>query len=153
MKYFGIRELVPCVDGHCKDGRYGYDESTIVKVPSEVIQNAIALVENVLDPAREKLGMPIKVNSGYRCPLKNKAVGGVENSQHLRGEAADIVPVATGSQAREALMKLALILVHNGNYDQIILYPTFIHVSWKRNGGNRHKKMRKTATGYQLIQL
>lgn len=153
MKYFGIRELVPCVDGHCKDGRCGYDESTIVKVPLEVIQNAIALVENVLDPAREKLGMPIKVNSGYRCPLKNKAVGGVENSQHLRGEAADIVPVATGSQAREALMKLAHILVHNGNYDQIILYPTFIHVSWKRNGGNRHKLMRKTATGYQLIQL
>lgn len=153
MKYFGIRELVPCVDGHCKDGRCGYDESTIVKVPSEVIQNAIVLVENVLDPAREKLGMPIKVNSGYRCPLKNKAVGGVENSQHLRGEAADIVPVATGSQAREALMKLALILVKNGNYDQIILYPTFIHVSWKRNGGNRHKLMRKTATGYQLIQL
>ena len=50
-------------------------------------------------------------------------------------------------------MKLAHILVHNGNYDQIILYPTFIHVSWKRNGGNRHKLMRKTATGYQLIQL
>ena len=151
MKYFGIRELVPCVDGHCKDGRCGYDESTIVKVPSEVIQNAIALVENVLDPAREKLGMPIKVNSGYRCPLKNKAVGGVENSQYLRGEAADIVPVATGSQAREALMKLAHILVHNGNYDQIILYPTFIHVSWKRNGANRHKIMRKTATGYAEI--
>ena len=50
-------------------------------------------------------------------------------------------------------MKLAHILVHNGNYDQIILYPTFIYVSWKRNGGNRHKLMRKTATGYQLIQL
>ena len=32
MKYFGIRELIPCVDGHCKDGRCGYDESTIVKV-------------------------------------------------------------------------------------------------------------------------
>ena len=153
MKYFGIRELVPCVDGHCKDGRCGYDESTIVKVPSEVIQNAIALAENVFDPAREQLGMPIKVNSGYRCPLKNKAVGGVENSQHLKGEAADITPLATGSQSREALMKLAHILVHNGNYDQIILYPTFIHVSWKRNGENRHKLMRKTATGYQLINL
>ena len=50
-------------------------------------------------------------------------------------------------------MKLAHILVHNGNYDQIILYPTFIHVSWKRNGENRHKLMRKTATGYQLINL
>ena len=101
MKYFGIRELVPCVDGHCKDGRCGYDESTIVKVPSEVIMNAIALVENVLDPAREKLGMPIKVTSGYRCPLKNKAVGGVENSQHLKGEAADISVKSEPTPERE----------------------------------------------------
>ena len=145
MKYFGIRELIPCIDGHCKDNRCGYDESNVVKVPSEAIQNAIALVESVLDPAREKLGKPIKVLSGYRCPLKNKAVGGVENSQHLKGEAADI------SCADNA--KLALILVKNGNYDQIILYPTFIHVSWKRNGMNRHKIMRQTASGYQLIQL
>ena len=152
MKYFGIRELVPCVDGHCKDGHCGYDESTIVKVTSEVIMSAIALAENVLDPAREQLGLPIKVTSGHRCPPKNKAVGGVENSQHLRGEAADIVLVATGSQSREALMKLAHILAH-GNYDQIILYPTFIHVSWKRNGDNRHKLMRKTANGYRLISL
>ena len=143
MKYFGIRELVPCVDGHCKDGRCGYDESTIVKVPSEVIQNAIALVENVLDPAREKLGMPIKVNSGYRCPLKNKAVGGVENSQHLRGEAADI--------HCDDNAKLAKLIVQQGRFDQLIIYPTFLHVSYKRSGANRHRVLRKTATGYAEI--
>ena len=143
MKYFGIRELVPCVDGHCKDGRCGYDESTIVKVPSEVIQNAIALVENVLDPAREQLGMPIKVNSGYRCPLKNKAVGGVENSQHLRGEAADI--------HCDDNAKLAKLIVQQGRFDQLIIYPTFLHVSYKRSGANRHKVLRKTTTGYAEI--
>ena len=143
MKYFGIRELVPCVDGHCKDGRCGYDESTIVKVPSEVIQNAIALVENVLDPAREQLGMPIKVNSGHRCPLKNKAVGGVENSQHLRGEAADI--------HCDDNAKLAKLIVQQGRFDQLIIYPTFLHVSYKRSGANRHKVLRKTTTGYAEI--
>jgi len=143
MKYFGISELIPCVDGHCRDQRYGYDESTIMKVSSEVIMNAIALVEHVLDPAREKLGKPVKVNSGYRCELKNKAVGGESNSQHLVGEAADI------SCSDNA--KLASILVEQGNYDQIILYPTFIHVSWKRNCENRHKVLRKTPAGYIVI--
>ena len=153
MKYFGIRELIPCVDGHCKDGRCGYDESTIVKVPSEVIMNAIALAENVLDPAREQLGMPIKVNSGYRCPLKNKAVGGVENSQHLRGEAADISLRLTAYSLQDGLMKLARIIVENGKFDQLIIYPTFLHVSYKRNGVNRHKVLKKTSTGYAPVSI
>ena len=151
MKYFGIRELIPCVDGHCKDGRCGYDESTVVKVPSEVIMNAIALAENVLDPAREQLGMPIKVNSGYRCPLKNKAVGGVENSQHLRGEAADISVKSEKLKVKSDLDELASIIVRQGKFDQLIIYPTFLHVSYKRNGVNRHKVLKKTSTGYAVI--
>ena len=167
MKYFGIRELVPCVDGHCKDGRCGYDESTIVKVPSEVIQNAIALVENVLDPAREKLGMPIKVNSGHRCEAYNRKVGGVSRSQHIVGEAADI--------HCDDNAKLAKLIVQQGRFDQLIIYPTltssssdatrdssselgspsllprFLHVSYKCTGANRHRVLRKTATGYAEI--
>ena len=141
MRYFGIRELVPCVDGHCKDGRCGVDESTIVRVPGEVIENAIALVEQVLDPARKALGKPIKVNSGYRCPLKNKAVGGVAGSQHLRGEAADI--------CCQDNKRLAEIIEANGRYDQLIRYMNgdgsirFIHVSWKRTGVNRKQKLIK----------
>lgn len=141
MKYFGIRELVPCIDGHCKDGRCGVDESTIVRVPGEVGANAIALVEEVLDPAREKLGIPIRVNSGYRCPLKNKAVGGVAGSQHLRGEAADI--------CCEDNERLAQIIENLGKYDQLIRYKRadgsirFIHVSWKRTGVNRKQKLTK----------
>ena len=52
-----------------------------------------ALVDNVLDPAREQFGGPVSVNSGYRCAKHNAAVGRVPASQHLRGEAADIAPV------------------------------------------------------------
>ena len=55
--------------------------------------NVEALVREVLDPARERFGGPIRVNSGYRCPKHNLAVGGVRGSQHMKGEAADIVPV------------------------------------------------------------
>ena len=58
-----------------------------------VPENVKALVENVLDPLREKYGKPIKVNSGYRCPKHNLAVGGATQSQHMKGEAADIAPV------------------------------------------------------------
>ena len=49
-----------------------------------------ALVEKILDPLREAWGRPIFVNSGYRSPALNKAVGGVATSHHLRGMAADI---------------------------------------------------------------
>jgi len=44
----------------------------------------------VLDAIREKLGKPIYINSGYRCPVHNKFVGGVPNSQHVEGTAADL---------------------------------------------------------------
>ena len=155
MRYFGIRELVPCVDGHCRDGRCGYDESTIVRVPGEVTENAIALVEEVLDPARKAFGKAIKVNSGYRCALKNKAVGGVPNSQHLKGEAADIAPAGFKFQDasfKAELKRLANILVENSKYDQLIMYPSFVHVSWKRIGLNRKQILRKLGQRYVPVK-
>ena len=45
------------------------------RLPPEAKANAEALVDNVLDPARELLGEPIHVNSGFRCPAHNAAVG------------------------------------------------------------------------------
>jgi len=42
--------------------------------------------------------------------------------------------------------------VVNGKFDQLIVYPTFLHVSWKRQGGNRKQILRKTATGYQKVE-
>ena len=97
----------------------------------QAVSNTKALVENVLDPARERLGRPITVNSGYRCPKHNAAVGGVTNSQHMKGEAADI--------RCSDIRRLKQIIIDNGRYDQLIDYGTFLHVSWKRNGGNRRQ--------------
>lgn len=105
----------------------------------QVRANIEALVENVLDPVRERLGMPIRVNSGYRCPKHNAEVGGVPRSQHMVGEAADVVPIENGKLKIENLQRLARIIVENGRFDQLIIYPTFIHVSWKRVGINRHR--------------
>lgn len=110
-----------------------------------VPENVKVLVENVLDPLREKYGKPIKVNSGYRCPKHNLAVGGATQSQHMKGEAADIAPAGLQVTAYglQELEKLVEIIKQNGKWDQMIVYPTFVHVSWKRFGPNRKQTLRK----------
>ena len=129
MKWFKKEDFL-CRCGKCE-------------MPAEVEENLMALVENVLEPAREKLGGPIIVNSGYRCVRHNREVGGVANSQHLRGEAADIRCADN--------KRLAKILFEAGRFDQLIIYPTFIHVSFKRLGANRGQILKKTPTGYQKV--
>jgi hypothetical protein len=118
------------------------------QLPPLVRENMVTLVHEVLDPARDKLGEPIVVNSGYRCQKHNKAVGGVANSQHTKGEAADVS--AGSTQANKKLLKL---LIEGQKYDQLIIYPTFLHVSWKRVGQNRRMVLEKTANGYRRVAL
>lgn len=89
-----------------------------------------ALTENVLQPLRDAWGKPLKVNSGYRCKALNAAVGGVPTSQHVKGEAADI---AAGDPVKLARLAVKLGLP----FDQMILYPTFVHFSHKPNGEQR----------------
>lgn len=123
MKYFKMKEF------ECRDG---------CVMPASARENIEALVENVLDPARERLGMPIRVNSGYRCAKHNRKVGGVAASQHLLGEAADVVPVnSENGKVKSELERLVRIIKELGTFDQLIVYPTFVHVSYKRIGRNR----------------
>ena len=116
----------------CRDG---------CPMPASARENIEALVENVLDAVRERFGKPIRVNSGYRCPKHNAEVGGVPNSQHMRGEAADIAPAGFKSskvqEFKSELERMGKIIEQLGNFDQLIYYPTFVHVSWKRVGKNR----------------
>ena len=63
------------------------------RVPAELVPNIRNLCEQVLEPLREHFQEAVYVTSGYRCPQLNSAVGGVANSQHMRGEAADICPL------------------------------------------------------------
>jgi len=60
-------------------------------IPSSLIPNLRNLCKEVLDPLRQQVGEPIIISSGYRSPELNQLVGGAPNSQHLTGEAADIV--------------------------------------------------------------
>lgn len=89
-----------------------------------------ALVTNVLQPLRDVWGEPMVVNSGYRCPELNKAVGGEEDSQHLLGEAADI--------RCDRPAELAGLAVDLGlPFDQMILYNEFVHFSHSLDGPQR----------------
>jgi hypothetical protein len=63
----------------------------------------------------------------------------------LLGQAADIRFQVSGFKIQD----LAKAIVENGKYDQLILYPTFVHVSWKRTGQNRRMVLEKTAYGYR----
>lgn len=113
----------------------------ISNTPSAEAQaNIVALTENVLDKAREAWGKPIIVNSGYRCPRLNKVVGGVSNSQHVTGEAADIT---TGTKYGNKW--LFNFIKDNCDYDQLIDERdyTWVHVSYKRNGVNRRDVLHK----------
>lgn len=91
-----------------------------------------ALVLNVLQPLRTAWGKPLTLNSGYRCPELNSdpEVGGVPTSQHLKGEAADIRCPESLALARMAV-KLRL------PFDQMIIYPAFIHFSHRLKGEQR----------------
>ncbi len=108
----------------------------------EHLDAAVALFENVVQKVRDHFG-PTVINSGYRCPELNEAVGGSATSQHCHGEAADIeVPgVANGD--------LANWIVENTDFDQVILEfytpgipdSGWVHVSYKADGSNRGKPM------------
>ena len=108
------------------------DRRGIVNVITDfkVRDSVKALVLDVLQPLRDALGEPMEVNSGYRCPELNRLVGGTSTSQHLKGEAADIA-----SDNPRALAQLAYDL--GLPYDQMIVYPTFVHFSHKLAGEQR----------------
>lgn len=125
MKYFTLSELTHSATAI----KYGIDNT-----PSEeVVKNIELLVEKILDPAREELGQPIFVNCGFRNQEVNKLVGGVKNSQHLIGCAADI-------WAKD--MKKLWDILYKMDFDKLIRYKTFYHISY--NGDkNRHQIIMK----------
>ena len=102
------------------------------KIPENLIKKNIkALVENVLQPLRDSWKHPLFINSGYRCLKLNQAVGGVPTSQHVIGQAADVA-CSDPYELAKRIKKLGLV------YDQIGLYPTFVHVSHRADGTNRY---------------
>ena len=136
MKYFTIDEL--CASDTAR--RKGIDNTP----NADARLRMQILIEQLLDPIRAAWGGPITVNSGYRSPELNKKVGGVSNSQHLKGEAADIT---VGSQeANKQLFDLIVELRQNGriSFDQLIDESNYswLHISFKATG-NRNQVLHK----------
>ena len=106
-----------------------------------VERNINLLVDNVLDPIREKFCAPVIITSGYRCPRVNKLVGGANNSQHMSGCAADFhIKGFTYLMMREVFLNI----YDTMEFDQLIYYRSknIIHISYVENG-NRHEAFLK----------
>lgn len=127
-KYFTVQELTRSPTATAR----GIDNTS----PPEIKVKLTALANNLLDPIREMWGRPITVNSGFRCPVLNKVVGGTTSSQHTKGEAADIT---TGS--REGNRRLFEMIAASAlDFDQLIDEKgySWLHISYRR-GNNRRK--------------
>lgn len=102
----------------------------------EVIQNLKLLCENVLQPVRDALDMPLQIRSGYRSKQLNAMVKGSATSDHMKGCAADIVCKNN--------LELFNWIKDNCEFDQVINekpvngYPIWVHVSYRQQG-NRNQ--------------
>ena len=111
----------------------------------EALENLKTLCEKVLQPVREHFGKSVTVNSGYRSPESNAAVGGSKTSDHCKGMAADIEIVGVANA------DLAQWIMDNLEYTQLILEfytpgipdSGWVHVSYDPNN---LKKQELTAT-------
>lgn len=108
----------------------------INNTPSKpAIANLRALCENVLQPLRDYLGIPVIVSSGFRCAVLNKKINGRPNSQHCTGQAADLVV------PQRNLKDVYNYIKHNLPYDQLLFEyngkDCWIHVSYRSDGHNR----------------
>ena len=109
----------------------------------------VALCSHALEPIRALLGVPLRVTSGYRSPQVNAAIGGARGSQHMLGEAADIVPVGYPGGVEAAMAEIVrAVEVRQIEVDQCIVYPAggFLHISY-RLGRNRRELLRSAAAG------
>tara|TARA_Y100001937_G_C7126068_1_gene334996 strand:+ start:1248 stop:1712 length:465 start_codon:yes stop_codon:yes gene_type:complete len=124
----------------------------------EHLAKAKDLFENVVQKVRDNFGVTI-INSGYRGPALNEAVGGSERSQHCKGEAVDIECPGTPNY------DVANWIAENLDFDQLILEfytpgiadSGWVHVSYKSEGNRKSvltamKENGKTVYKTGLIQ-
>ena len=113
----------------------------------DIIDRLTTLIIEVLDPARELLGKPIVVTSGYRCSVLNTAVGGQPNSQHTKGEAADLQCynnkylfdiIRENLSFDQLILETKDIFDRNGNKTGV---REWVHISYKK-GKNRKQVLR-----------
>jgi len=109
------------------NGNFSWGEATknATRIPEnkEIVDNIVALASE-LQPMRDRLNRPFQINSWYRPPAVNEAVGGASRSQHLFGKAADIqVQGMSGRQVANAVM-----LTWRGGVGIYSNIPNLIHL-------------------------
>ena len=119
-------------------------------------KNMIKLAENIFEPLRMYVGGPIKINSFYRSPELNKAIGGSSKSQHCNGQAIDI----DDTFGRMTNAEMYRFIKDHLNFDQMIWEfgddknPNWVHVSYVGEE-NRNRCLRaykeKGKTKYMVI--
>ena len=124
--------------------------------PPEVVENLRRLCTHTLEPLREKLGLPIIITSGFRTKELNEIiVHASRKSQHMSGQAADFwvsgfkFQVSSPESHRELLTRAFRLIITDPevDFDKVIIYPTFIHVSFVSPSANRHSIMEAKGDG------
>ena len=117
---------------------HGYDNTP----NADELHNLRILCEKVLEPAREKLKRPLIINSGYRSEAVNRLVGGVPNSWHRYGQAADI-HVTSKKEADE----IAFACLEQELCDKCIYEKKgesrWLHVQWGYNARHAYSSIIK----------
>lgn len=115
--HFSVEELIFSSTAQ----RLGIDNSPDRDVMAHLLTLAMGL-----EKIRALLGVPMHIDSGYRCPALNKAVGGVPDSTHVQGFAADFIAPDFGSP-----LIIARAIAGSGlDFDQVIQEGTWVHVSF-----------------------
>lgn len=133
---------------HVTIQEFSYSPTAIKKgihnvMNSVQVNNAIQLCENVFEPIRKHLNVPIKISSGFRCEQLNKLIGGANGSQHTKGEAFDL---------ELTNRKLFDWIIKNLEFDQAIYefgndaHANWFHISY-RKGNNRKQALRAIIIG------
>lgn len=120
--------------------------------PNDIQWKALeALTINVLQPIRNKFGL-IRVTSGFRSPELCLKINSNVNSNHTRGEAADIEPV----DGRIKLFRIIEWIHDNLDYRELIaeFFPDgWIHVAYRNGGNNRTLKLKDNDHNYKVVTL
>jgi hypothetical protein len=96
--------------------------------PSDAIHTTMVMIAIRMEKVRALLGKPIHINSWYRCPQLNAAIGGAKNSDHMTGSAVDFICPDFGNP-----LDICKHIIDNHQlirFKQLILEHTWVHISW-----------------------
>tara|TARA_R100000231_G_scaffold83990_1_gene63905 strand:- start:97 stop:552 length:456 start_codon:yes stop_codon:yes gene_type:complete len=111
------------------------------KPNKDQMANMKLIAEKVFEPLRKWVGGPIKINSFFRCPELNTAIGGSHKSQHCKGQAIDI----DDTFGRVTNADMYYWIKHHLDFDQMIWEfgdddnPAWVHISYVSKDKNRNR--------------